>query len=234
MSQVHKNRLTELDSLKALALVMMLVSNFVSDLSFFKIMEVSKGDPWWYLARTTASLFVCISGVSYYLANRENTNFRVVLTRTHRLLFWALAITVITYFFQPEAYIRFGVLHLLALASIVAFPFVKRPIFGFLVGFALFFLPLSSEPLSVWLGLRETGFFAVDYFPLNPWLGLFFISMASAKYIYPEGKSLTSIIWPEKWLWLGRNTLLIYVFHQPFLIAILLLTGIVNFDQILD
>ena len=131
MLQVHKNRLTELDSLKALALVMMLVSNFVSDLSFFKIMEVSKGDPWWYLARTTASLFVCSSGVSYYLANRQNTNFRVVLTRTQRLLFWALAITVITYFFQPEAYIRFGVLHLLALASIVAFPFVKRPIFGF-------------------------------------------------------------------------------------------------------
>ncbi len=234
MSQVHKNRLTELDSLKALALVMMLISNFVSDLSFFKIMEVSKGDPWWYLARTTASLFVCISGVSYYLANRQNTNFRVVLTRTQRLLFWALAITVITYFFQPEAYIRFGVLHLLALASIVAFPLVKSPIFGFLVGFSLFFLPLSSEPLSVWFGLRKTGFFAVDYFPLNPWLGLFFISMASARYIYPEGKSLTSIIWPEKWLWLGRNTLLIYVFHQPFLIAILLLTGIVNFDQILD
>ena len=234
MSQAHKNRLTELDSLKALALVMMLVSNFVSDLSFFKIMEVSRGDPWWYLARTTASLFVCISGVSYYLANRQNASFRIVLKRTQRLLFWALVITIITYFFQPEAYIRFGVLHLLALASIVAFPFTKRPVLGILVGFSLFFLPLSSEPLSVWFGLRETGFFAVDYFPLNPWLGLFFISMAFAKYIYPEGKSLTSINWPEKWLWLGRNTLLIYVFHQPFLIAILLLTGIINFDQILD
>ena len=234
MSQVHKNRLTELDSLKALALVMMLVSNFVSDLNFFKIMEVSKGDPWWYLARTTASLFVCISGISYYLANRQNTDFKVVLTRTQRLFFWALTITIITYFFQPDAYIRFGVLHLLALASIVAFPFVQRPIFGFLVGLFLFFLPLSSEPLFVWFGLRETGFFAVDYFPLNPWLGLFFISMAFAKYIYPEGEPLTSINWSEKWLWLGRHTLLIYVFHQPFLIAILLLTGIVNFDQILD
>jgi len=234
LSQDHKSRLTELDSLKALALVMMLVSNFVSDLNFFKIMDVTKGDPWWYLARTTASLFVCLSGVSYYLANRGNTNIWLVLERTKRLFCWALVITIITYFFQPDAYIRFGVLHLLALASIVAFPFVKRPIFGFLVGLFLFFLPLSSEPLSVWFGLRETGFFAVDYFPLNPWLGLFFISMVFAKFIYPEGKALTSINWPEKWLWLGRNTLLIYVFHQPFLIAILLVTGIVTFDQILD
>ena len=234
MSQDHKNRLAELDSLKALALVMMLVSNFVSDLNFFKIMEVSKGDSWWYLARTTAFLFVSISGVSYYLANRQNTDFRIVLKRTKKLFLWALAITVITYFFQPEAYIRFGVLHLLALASIVAFPFVKKPFFGFLIGLILFSLPMSSEPLTVWFGLRETGFFAVDYFPLNPWLGLFFISMAFAKFIYPEGKALTTIFWPQKWLWLGRNTLSIYVFHQPFLIATLLVTGVVTFDQILD
>ena len=234
MSQVHEDRLAELDSLKALALVMMLVSNFVSDLNFFGIMDVSKGDSWWYLARATASLFVCISGVSYYLANRNTTNFMKVLKRTKKLFFWAFIITIITFFFQPDAYIQFGVLHLLALASVVAFPLVKKPILGLLFGFSLFFLPLSSEPLLGWLGLRETGFFAVDYFPLNPWLGLFFISMSAAKYIYPDGKSLINISWPEKWLWLGRNTLLIYVFHQPFLIGLMLLTGIISFDQILD
>ena len=82
MSQAHKDRISELDSLKALALVMMLISNFVSDLSFFKIMEVTKGDSWWYLARATASLFVCISGVSYYLANRLNPDFARVFLRT--------------------------------------------------------------------------------------------------------------------------------------------------------
>ena len=234
MSQVHEARLAELDSLKALALVMMLVSNFVSDLNFFKIMVVSEGDPWWYLSRTTASLFVGISGISYYLANRNNSDFNRVLTRTRKLIFWAFVITAVTFFFQPKAYIRFGVLHLLAFASIVAFPLVKKPFFALLVGLSLFFLPLSSSSISVWFGLRETGFHAVDYFPLNPWLGLFFVSMALAKYIYPEGKSLTKFEWPDQWLWLGRNTLMIYVFHQPFLIGTMLLTGIIGFDQVLD
>ena len=234
MSLAHKDRISELDSLKALALVMMLISNFVSDLSFFKIMEVTKGDPWWYLARATASLFVCISGFSYYLANRESPNFTRVFLRKKKLINWAIIITIETYLFQPSAYIRFGVLHLLALASLVAFPFVKKPITSFLFGLLLFLLPLSSEPMLVWIGLRETGFFAVDYFPLNPWLGLFFLSMASARFIYPDGKALSNIEWPEKWIWLGRNTLLIYVFHQPFLIAIMLLTGIISFDQVLD
>ena len=100
MSLVHKDRISELDSLKALALVMMLISNFVSDLSFFKIMEVTKGDPWWYLARITASLFVCISGVSYYLANRESPNFTRVFLRTKKLIFWAFIITIVTLFFS--------------------------------------------------------------------------------------------------------------------------------------
>ena len=100
MSQVHEARLSELDSLKALALVMMLVSNFVSDLNFFKIMVVSEGDPWWYLSRTTASLFVGISGISYYLANRNNSNFNRVLIRTRKLIFWAFVITTVTFFFQ--------------------------------------------------------------------------------------------------------------------------------------
>ncbi|GIR27954.1 MAG: hypothetical protein CM15mP42_09040 [Methanobacteriota archaeon] len=82
---------------------------------------------------------------------------------------------------------------------------MKKPFFALLVGLSLFFLPLSSSSISVWFGLRETGFHAVDYFPLNPWLGLFFVSMALAKYIYPEGKSLTKFEWPEQWLWLGRK-----------------------------
>ena len=73
-----------------------------------------------------------------------------------------------------------------------------------------------------------------DYFPLNPWLGVFLICIGLSSQIYSEGKSLIKIQWPEKWLLLGKNTLIIYVFHQPFLIGIMLATGIISFDQILD
>ena len=59
-------RIDELDSLRATALVMMLISNFVTDLNYFGIMEVEKGDQWWWLSRTTAFLFVSISGISYF------------------------------------------------------------------------------------------------------------------------------------------------------------------------
>ncbi len=226
-------RIDELDSLRATALVMMLVSNFITDLNHFDLMEVRKGDQWWWLARATAFLFVGISGFSYFLAHQKEYNFLKTFDRTKRLISWAVVITIITYIFEPEAYVRFGVLHLLALASIVSFPLARRPLFAFFAGLLLFFIPLSSNPNLVWFGLRETGFFAVDYFPLNPWLGVFFISLALSSLVYPNAKPLTEIKWPERWLWFGRNTLIIYVVHQPILIGLLLLSGLIPLDAII-
>ena len=124
-------RIDELDSLRATALVMMLVSNFITDLNHFDLMVVNKGDPWWWLSRTTAFLFVSISGVSYFLAHLKEYDFLQTFGRTKRLIFWAFVITMITYIFEPNAYVRFGVLHLLALASIIAFPVARKPQFAF-------------------------------------------------------------------------------------------------------
>ena len=225
-------RIDELDSLRATALVMMLISNFVTDLNYFGIMEVEKGDQWWWLARTTAFLFVSISGISYFLAHQKQYDFLKTFDRTKNLIFWAFAITIITYVFEPSAYVRFGVLHLLALASIVAFPLARRPVYALGLGVVLLLLPLSPNPNLVWLGLQETGTFAVDYFPLNPWLGVFFIFLAISSKIYPESKPLLNFKWPERWLWFGRNTLPIYVIHQPILIGLLILSGQVSLEDL--
>ena len=225
-------RIDELDSLRATALVMMLISNFVSDLNYFGLMVVVKGDQWWWLARITAFLFVSISGISYFLAHQKEYDFSKTFNRTKRLIFWAFMITLITYIFAPSAYVRFGVLHLLALASIIAFPLARKPLYALGMGLILLIIPLSSNSNFVWFGLQETGTFAVDYFPLNPWLGIFFISLAISSKIYSAGKPLLNIKWPVRWLWFGRNTLIIYVVHQPILIGSLILTGQISLEDL--
>ena len=225
-------RIEEIDSLRAIALVMMLVSNFVTDLNYFGLMDVEKGDQWWWLARATAFLFVSISGISYFLAHQKKYDFMDTFERTKRLVFWAFMITMVTYIFAPAAYVRFGVLHLLALASIIAFPFARKPGIAFGIGIVLLLIPLSTNTNFVWFGLQETGTFAVDYFPLNPWLGIFFLSLAFSSIIYPESKPILQINWPEKWLWFGRNTLIIYVIHQPILIGSLVISGQISLEDI--
>ena len=105
-------------------------------------MEIEKGDQWWWLARTTAFLFVSISGISYFLAHQKQYVFLKTFDRTKNLIFWAFAITIITYIFAQSAYVRFGVLHLLALASIVAFPVARKPGYALGIGFFLLLIPL--------------------------------------------------------------------------------------------
>ncbi|MEE3276634.1 MAG: heparan-alpha-glucosaminide N-acetyltransferase domain-containing protein, partial [Candidatus Thermoplasmatota archaeon] len=62
------SRLDELDALRGIALSMMLISNFVSDLNFFDIMDVAEDSGWWWFSRLTAGLFVAVAGVAAFLA----------------------------------------------------------------------------------------------------------------------------------------------------------------------
>ena len=59
-------RLDELDALRGVALGMMLLSNFVSDLDFFGAMEVAAGSGWWWFSRLTGGLFVAVAGVAAF------------------------------------------------------------------------------------------------------------------------------------------------------------------------
>ncbi|MEC8948933.1 MAG: heparan-alpha-glucosaminide N-acetyltransferase domain-containing protein, partial [Candidatus Thermoplasmatota archaeon] len=77
-------RLDELDALRGIALGMMLISNFVSDLNFFDIMDVAEGSGWWWFSRLTAGLFVAVAGVAAFLASRKG-NTHQVLYRSLRL-----------------------------------------------------------------------------------------------------------------------------------------------------
>jgi uncharacterized membrane protein len=66
-----------------------------------------------------------------------------------------------------------------------------------------------------------------DYMPIFPWLGFFVagvvigrLAYRQKRTIFPNApKALLSISVPFEWL--GRNSLLIYVFHQPVILAIL-------------
>jgi uncharacterized membrane protein len=218
-------RLDELDALRGVALGMMLLSNFVSDLDFFGAMTVAAGDGWWWFSRLTGGLFVAVAGVAAFLASRKGGT-RQALHRSLKLAGIAYGITLVTWLALPHAFVRFGVLHLLALAGLVALPLRGRERLALPVGAACLLLPWLALPAGEWLGLRGYDFTTVDYFPLKPWLGVFLLAFWASSRAYADGRPLLAREWPALLLWAGRRTLPIYLLHQPLLVGALLLVGL--------
>ncbi len=182
-----------------------------------------------------ACLFILISGIS---CNLSHSNF----IRGARLFAIALGFTLVTAVILPKfgidgAQIIFGILHLLSV-SMLLFALLKKPLskiptaVGLGINMVLFFvlysvpsgnilgfdLPveLYANSFTATLGFAPTGFYSADYFPLIPFVFMFFAGTFIGRFVLngdlPEGfyklrcKPLAAV---------GRKTLIIYIAHWP-------------------
>ena len=156
---------------------------------------------------------------------------------------------------MPSEQILFGVLHLIgaavllsallrrfldcapalpgAIASFVLFLFLRSVPMGYLgIGeLQLFELPrrLYSVPFLFPLGLPGPGFYSADYFPLIPWIFLFWTGLFLWRFLRPYAEE-TVRGWPacRPLVWLGRHSLWVYLLHQPVLLGFIFLLSILT------
>ncbi len=240
-SHSNQDRIWEIDFLRGLAIILMVGYHLLYDLGDFAglkkflIFSTNLDLPGWVIAQNFfAGLFVLLSGIS--------TNFsRNHLKRFLKFLVVALIITVATYLFDKSSSILFGIIHLLATSVLLYALFFQktrpssRVLWGSLFIIVSFFLPALKKSLVIrtnWLipfGLPSPSFASFDYFPLIPWFGVFLIGTALGRWLYPEKKSLIRQTLSENLInWCGRNSLWIYLLHQPMIMAVLYLFGYVS------
>jgi uncharacterized membrane protein len=238
-----EERFWELDALRGLAVVGMVVFHAAFDLSYFRgfPFDVTNGF-WWLLARAVATTFVLVSGcvlaISYgKVANGGiRTAFDKIFPRSLRIFALALVVTAATFLFlSGNGTIWFGVLHFMAVGSLITLLFMglgwPQLIWTGIVMVAAGFLLESvtvQTPLLLWLGLRPAGFYTFDYFPLLPWLGVLLFGAAIGKRWYGSGVRGFQLPIGENGLtralaFVGRHSLAIYFIHQPLLIGAILL-----------
>lgn len=225
-------RLQRLDILRAIVLIGMVIFHFSWDLNYFGyISQNSIADGWLvYLARFVAGSFLFLSGFSLYLAHGNGIKWQSFTKRFIVIVLAACLVSIVTYFVLPDNFIYFGILHEIALTSFVGLLFLRTPLlFNALVIIAVFyapqFLPAVSSTFYLWLGLNPFPAASFDYVPFFPWFsaGLLGLTVARFMKLLNILDSLRPGIKPaflsRLLQWSGRHTLLIYLLHQPILLA---------------
>lgn len=221
-------RLMEIDCIRGIAIVLMVIFHTVFDLAYFYNWPIDYLQGFWYYqGKASAILFMLISGISSTLSRRS--------VRRGLTVFGAgMLITAATYYYNPAMYVQFGILHLLGFSMVIAPWTTQLPVCLLTVSGISFLLAGSVvddlTAASPWLlpfGLKPASFASLDYYPLLPYLGVIFFGIALGKLLYAGKQSL----WPASLTgnfacnlsYLGRHSLLIYLIHQPILLALLFL-----------
>jgi len=226
------DRIFEIDFARGSAIVLMVVSNLITDLQYFY--NYTTYETFWRVFATIgASIFLLIVGISMNLSYSKNAKFSKFLKRGAFIFALGLLITFVTWIFVPIDYIVFGVLHLIGLSIIIGYPFLKlNKKFSLVAGLTFILLGLWIANTVVrtnyllWLGLTTSSFSSLDYFPIFPWFGVVLIGLFLGKWLYPDGKSkfkLPEIKLSKPVSWLGRHSLIIYLIHQPIILGLLFL-----------
>jgi uncharacterized membrane protein len=74
------------------------------------------------------------------------------------------------------------------------------------------------------LGFMYAGFSSADYYPLIPYLAVFILGIIAYKLYYFQRRSFFNFQVQSKIITgLSRNSLLIYVVHQPLILGLIML-----------
>ncbi len=231
-----KGRYLEIDFLRGVGIILMLISNFVTDIQIF--LDFQQNIFWKSFAIFTASIFVYTSGATFYVNYTLKRSFKRILKRFTKLMGIGLIITLITASFLKEGTIYFGILHFLALAWIIAVPFyylrARLAALFFIVFYPLITSIHAETLLLLPLGITPSYFYTLDYFPIFPWFGIFLLGFDFGEKVMKEKKLKIGRI-KKLVCSLGKHSLKIYLIHQPVFVTIILLffggkSGILNFS----
>lgn len=223
-----------IDILRGVAIVLMVYFHFSYDLAHFGYTRSDfYHDPYWLHLRTLiVSLFLGLVGVSLVLASDHGINWRRYFKRLGLLVFFALMITITSYYLFPGRTIVFGILHFIAFASVAGLLFVRGYWSSLVPGVAIVALdhffqhPFFNQSAIHWLGLMTHKPATEDYVPVIPWFGVVLIGIFVGRNLLcrPALQPLTdyhsSSGLARGLAFAGRHSLLIYVIHQPILFGL--------------
>ena len=244
-SAIIGQRSAGIDALRGGALCLMFVYHFAFDLRFYRVIAADfEHDLFWLgLRALIVSTFMALVGISLVLADRAGAATTHFYRRIVVIGACALAVSVASWLLFPHSFIYFGILHCIAITSLVAWPLVRRPRTAIVAGCVIVMAglvlshPIFDARAFSWIGFATAKPVTEDYVPLAPWMGVALLGIGIGNALMngiirmPASLSTASLrditpslgkITPPHWLqWLGRHSLAVYMIHQPLLLGAL-------------
>ena len=205
---------------------------------------------WARFADATAFSFLFLVGVSLAISHsREEertggSRFGKYFWRGLKVVGYGMILTVASWALGIGVII-FGILHLIGVSIILAYPFLRFRLVNLVLAISLIALGIyiqlndvyTSGPWLLPLGiLPNSPIFMPDYRPLLPWFGVILLGVFVGNLIYGNRDRKTAPTGVPKpaapLAFLGRNSLLFYFVHQPVIIATLILFGVIKLGSL--
>lgn len=233
---ISRPRYAIVDIARGVAIIAMVAYHLCWDLSLLRFIAPDVGrDPNWVLiARTILAAFMLLVGVGLVLGHGNGIRWPSFWRRTIFVVLGALAISLGTWLVFPDSFVYFGVLHAIALFSLLGLAFVRAPLWLAIAVAAivitlpfLYSDPLFNQKLFSWIGFWQVPPPANDLVPLFPWFGVVLVGLIATRLVLasPIAGRLAAVNptgrLPQLLALLGRWSLLIYLLHQPILLGLL-------------
>ena len=226
-------RLILIDLARSAALAGMVVFHLVYDLDIFGwVPQGTAVTGWfWWHARIVAGSFIFLAGLGLWLSHGQGIRWPAFRRRFVKIAAAAALVTLVSHFALPGLTIFYGILHSIAVSSLLGLLVLRLPvsvILALAAGVAL--LPWQfADPVFggwlVWTGLSGTVPMTADFEPLFPWFAPFLAGIAAGKLVSRFGLwprlALTETPLLRRLAWPGRHSLAIYLIHQPVLLGVM-------------
>ena len=225
-------RILWIDAIRGISILAMITFHFAFDLMYFGFAEpalIYQPD-WRLFERMIACSFLFIAGLSFFITHRSCIKWISFIRRYGVTAVCAVLISTVTYILFNNDMIRFGILHAISVSGLLSLLLLKLNSFYLVLLAVLISLinliipqPVEGDYFWQWLIYTTETPNSLDYRPIIPWVVPFILGMASYRFFKKWGlleKSNANIHRELSILsWLGRNSLIIYLIHQPILFA---------------
>ncbi len=229
-------RIPAVDQLRGLAVVAMVVYHFAwfCDDAGLVELAVRRSPGWRSFQRAIAGTFFGLVGVGLVLAGGAAAPLGPMLRRLGRIAAGAAVVTAASLVLDPRRVVVFGILHSIAVCSLIGRPLLRLPTVALAgLGAALVAagaglrLAAFDHPALHWTGLSPRVPPTFDIQPLLPWLGVVLWGAVLGRALRDRAAGAARAGVPgalgRGLGWLGRHSLWAYMAHVPVLVGIVAL-----------